>query len=540
MSCSINRMVSSPLSSRSVLTMRALSSGPIPAMGSSSRSMRGLVASAIAISSWRCSPWLSLETMTSPRPASPTRASAARAGSRNSSSRRAARQKRKEWPAWACTASATLSSAVKSRNSEVIWNERAKPSWLRRSTVSAVTSLPSKWMRPASGAISPASWAMSVVLPAPFGPITACSSPFGTASEIASDAITPPKRLLRPSICNSASATVDSGDQTIDAAAREQHHQQEQRTKDDLPVFGNARERFFQHQQRQRADHRPEHRAHAAEHRHDDEVARAGPVHERRADEVGMVGEQRSGKPAQHAREDETEQLVAVGGKPDRPHAPLVGSRALNHHAEAGMHEPPDQVDRRQQQRETKIVEGGLVGEIDDRAELAAFVDGHAVVAAISVESDRDVIDHLREGQRDHDEIDAARAQRQRADREREQRRGRDRQRPLQKAGIHPLLGKNAYRVAADSEIGGVTEAHHAAEPHDQVQAHRRDRQNDDAGKERHYERVAGRRGVERHQCQDRDHPCDESIARIQLHAHRCAAGNRPSGRKTSTAAISV
>ena len=39
-----------------------------------------MVASAMAISSWRCSPWLRLETITSARAASPTRASAARAG----------------------------------------------------------------------------------------------------------------------------------------------------------------------------------------------------------------------------------------------------------------------------------------------------------------------------------------------------------------------------------------------------------------------------------------------------------------------------
>ncbi len=112
--------------------MRALSSGPIPAIGSSSSSRRGPVASAMAISSWRCSPWLSLETSISAREASPTRASAARAGSRREASWRAGRQKWKEWPACACTASATLSSAVKSGNSEVIWNERASPSWLRR------------------------------------------------------------------------------------------------------------------------------------------------------------------------------------------------------------------------------------------------------------------------------------------------------------------------------------------------------------------------------------------------------------------------
>ena len=35
-------------------------------------------------------------------------------------------RKRKEWPAWACTASATLSSAVNSRSTEVIWKERAE------------------------------------------------------------------------------------------------------------------------------------------------------------------------------------------------------------------------------------------------------------------------------------------------------------------------------------------------------------------------------------------------------------------------------
>ena len=71
MSCSISRMVSSCLSSRRISTMRRDSSGPIPAIGSSSSSRRGEVASAIAISSWRCSPWLSLATSMSARVAEP-------------------------------------------------------------------------------------------------------------------------------------------------------------------------------------------------------------------------------------------------------------------------------------------------------------------------------------------------------------------------------------------------------------------------------------------------------------------------------------
>ena len=56
-------------------------------------------------------------------PRAPARAARLRA--------RAARQNRNEWPACACTASATLSSAVKCGNSDVIWNERASPSRLR-------------------------------------------------------------------------------------------------------------------------------------------------------------------------------------------------------------------------------------------------------------------------------------------------------------------------------------------------------------------------------------------------------------------------
>src|SRR5262249_53781988 len=123
-------------------------------------------------------------------------------------------------------------------------------------------------MRPASGAISPASWLISVVLPAPFGPMIACSSPCGTASAIASEATTPPKRLLRPSISKSASATAHPGEQTVNAAAREQHDQQEQRTENDLPVFGDAREQLFQHQKRHRPNDRHENLTNADAHGH--------------------------------------------------------------------------------------------------------------------------------------------------------------------------------------------------------------------------------------------------------------------------------
>src|SRR5215470_13714695 len=97
-------------------------------------------------------------------------------------------------------------------------------------------SRPSNRITPESGAISPVSCPIRVLLPAPFGPMMACSSPGGMASEMPSEATTPPKRLVRPSIASSASATADILQQAVDAAAREQHHQQEQRAEHDLPI----------------------------------------------------------------------------------------------------------------------------------------------------------------------------------------------------------------------------------------------------------------------------------------------------------------
>src|SRR5262249_51164913 len=61
-------------------------------------------------------------------------------------------------------------------------------------------------MRPWSGARNPLIRANSVVLPAPFGPITAVMRPASAASETPSTASRPPKRLARLSVRSSGSA----------------------------------------------------------------------------------------------------------------------------------------------------------------------------------------------------------------------------------------------------------------------------------------------------------------------------------------------
>src|SRR5215467_4135817 len=69
-----------------------------------------------------------------------------------------------------------------------------------------------------------------------------------------SEAMTPPKRLVSSSISSSASATARSRQQAVDAAACEQHDQQEQGSEHDLPIFGHANRRIPEHRKRHRPD----------------------------------------------------------------------------------------------------------------------------------------------------------------------------------------------------------------------------------------------------------------------------------------------
>src|SRR3984885_8482547 len=289
MSCSTSTMVTSRRNSCSSFTMRADSVMPNPAIGSSSSNNCGFVASATASSSSRCSPWLSFDTTVSARCSSPTRVSADSAARRRPLSLRALPQQRNECPSQACAASATLSAAVKSGSSDVIWKERANPSALRRHAGSRVMSLPVNRMAPEFGSTCPVSWLISVVLPAPFGPMIACNSPLATSSDRLSVATMPPNRRTRFSTRSKGSAitlsdTAHPPKQPHDAAAPEQHDQQQQRTHDQRPVFRQLRQELLQHQIDDGADHRAEQRAHTAENHHDHQIAGAGPEHHGRTD----------------------------------------------------------------------------------------------------------------------------------------------------------------------------------------------------------------------------------------------------------------
>src|SRR6476619_2450756 len=99
-------------------------------------------------------------------------------------------------------------------------------------------SSPANAMRPVSGASSPEIWLISVVLPAPFGPITPCSSPGRTSNVTSSVTRRPPKFLVKFSMRSTGSATehpLQSPHHADQPAARKHRDEHEQRPEDHLP-----------------------------------------------------------------------------------------------------------------------------------------------------------------------------------------------------------------------------------------------------------------------------------------------------------------
>src|SRR5439155_7976454 len=139
------------------------------------------------------------------------------------------------------TGGGRLPSAEKPRKWLVIGSERAGPSRDRAAASRGVTSRPAKRVVPASGLRSPASWPISVVLPAPLGPMSACVSPSSTSRSTRSVARRPPKLLLSPRIATSGSAIACdlSRQEPEQAAFGEEHHPDQEGPQDDLPVLGH-------------------------------------------------------------------------------------------------------------------------------------------------------------------------------------------------------------------------------------------------------------------------------------------------------------
>ena len=123
---------------------------------------------------------------------------------------------------------------------------------------------------------------------------------------------------------------------------------------------------------------------------------------------------------------------------------------------------------------------------------------------------------HLAEGERHHDEIDAAGAQRESADGERGERRRRDgeRQRQPERAGLVLRRGERQH-IAGKAEERGVAKADEAAEADDEIQRHRQKAHDQDLGGELHV--------VGRNEERQRDRDGEERGGREAARDRRCA-----------------
>src|SRR5437773_6515539 len=160
-------------------------------------------------------------------------------------------------------------------------------------------SLPSKRIAPPSLPRLPEIWPIKVVLPAPFGPMRACTSPRFSSSVTSSVATRPPKRLET----FLSSSMLLPREQAGDALGSEEHDRK-QRGADPqtcvLLIVGEHRgepvdavvgDEVLEPQQRRRADHAAPEPSHAPQDHHHHDRARLRAVQHLWAHVLAVAGE---------------------------------------------------------------------------------------------------------------------------------------------------------------------------------------------------------------------------------------------------------
>src|SRR5690606_34158995 len=272
----------------------------------------------------------------------------------------------------------TFSSTVMSAKGLTTWKVRPIPAAQTWSGRQPPISWPRKRIRPSSGGITPATRLKSVVLPAPFGPMSATISPRRTASEALATARRPRKLLETPA--TSSRVSVDSGIVVIpraleaqapgDAGPDAMGHEHDRRAQGDavedlldardlVPGEFERRIDAFRHQrQHRRAEHRPEQGADAADDRRHEDLDRAADVEDLLGKQVVVVeGEEHAGQRG-HARRDlHGVHLVAEDVDAGGARRLLVVADRPEVEAQAPSQEPGREQEGRHGEGERQVVE---------------------------------------------------------------------------------------------------------------------------------------------------------------------------------------
>ncbi len=416
-----------------------------------------------------------------------------------------------------------------------------------------MTSRPSTNTWPAVGRRWPVIRLNSVDFPAPFGPDHRGDLALGHREmDVGHGAVSRQRtwrgRALQASRASSPAANPrHRGRQTADDAAREGEQQHEQDGPEhERPVLGVGRGLLVEQHERRRADHRSPEMIDAAEDGHDHHLGRFRPVDVVGEDAAVEDAEQRAGDAGEAAGDHEGGELVAAHVEADRGGALRIFPDRLQHEAERRIDDPLHRRQRQQDDDEGRNVEligDAQIAEQRNRRHPAEIGIGHVgkplVAAGDVVPFEADRPDDLREGERQHREIDlgethAEEAEHQRAERGAE-RRGRQRDRERHRIGLH----QDAADIGADAEIGDVTERDEAGGAEQQVQAHREQRADRDLCREKG---VVARADPRNGQGEDEDdeRPRDALGEAGGGGFHQSGRPNRPQGRTIRITAISA
>ena len=151
-------------------------------------------------------------------------------------------------------------------------------------------------------------------------------------------------------------------------ARKEQHDEHEQHADERHPVDGDAREIVLQHDEHRGAEQRPPERAHAAHHRHHDEIAGLAVMQAARIGEIVDQRVERAGEAHEEAGQRERDPDMALDRNAEEARAPLVLADRDHGAAERRAQDEAHDGDGEREAEQHEIVEGvGVRQDVDRR-----------------------------------------------------------------------------------------------------------------------------------------------------------------------------
>src|SRR5881409_3289815 len=529
-----------------------------PLVGSSRNRSFGRSAYAMATSRSLRSPCETPPASIRAFPSSPKRRRISSASSHTARSALASEASRRVLPAREKIVSATLSSTVSWSKRFTSWKLRAIPARMRPCTDSRVTSWPRNRMRPLSGGKSPEIRLTSVVLPAPLEPISASTSRSLTVKSTWSTAWVSPKYLTRffvTSRLTSAPLLPARGEPARgadDPGGQREHEHHQHGPEEELPVHRVADRVGLEVVEHDRADDGTRERPEAAEHGHEDHLAREAPVDDVGRREAVQRHPERPREPGEHTRDQEGHEAVAPDLDADELRARLVVADRLERLAEGRVHDHPHEDDAGEEDDEHVVVvrvrhEVGLVPRArgEPRQERRRRHPEAVGAAGHPEELERERPEHLRERERQDTEEDARVPYTHEPEHRGDDDRADDRPEKEQLHRADPeVLDHQRDDVGAHPEIRGMAEREESRVSEKQVEAERRDRHDQPVREQdRRVLRDDPRHDEQDHG--DRKGPAEDvtersGLARVRGRGHgRRAHGrpNSPAGRTSRTIA---